>query len=162
VWQGFSLDVVGVTAGFGAAAALAVYYLLGERQSHAPFHRDAVSLTMWGFGAAALFWAVAQPWWSFPWADLGGTGQPMGADAPGVPLWALTAWMVVLGTVVPFWLVVASLHHLTAAQASVVGMSEPLIATAIAWFALGEVLAPVQVLGGVVVLVGIVLAETSR
>ena len=39
------------------------------------------------------------------------------------------------GTVVPFWLVVASLHHLTAAQASVVGMSEPLMATAIAWVA---------------------------
>lgn len=162
VWQGFSLDVIGVTAAFGAAAALAVYYVLGERQSHGPTPRDAVSLTMWGFGAAALFWAVAQPWWAFPWADLGGTGQPMGDGGPAVPLWVLTAWMVVLGTVVPFWLVVASLHHISAAQASVVGMSEPLIATAIAWVALGEVLAPVQVAGGVVVLVGIGLAELSR
>jgi drug/metabolite transporter (DMT)-like permease len=162
VWQGFSLDVLGTAAGLGAAAALALYYLLGERQSHGPQRRDAVSLTMWGFGAAALFWAVVQPWWSFPWDAISGAGQPLGVTGPDVSLWALAAWMVVLGTVVPFWLVVASLHHLSASQASVVGMTEPVLASVIAWVALGEVLTPVQILGGAVVLAGIVIAETSR
>jgi len=32
----------------------------------------------------------------------------------------------------------------------------------IAWVFLGEILTPVQIVGGIVVLVGIVLAETSR
>lgn len=163
VWEGFTLNAIGVLAGFGAAAALALYYILGERQvSTGDDPRDPVSLTMWGFGAAALFWAVVAPWWSFPWTTMSGGGEPLGADGPAVPLWGLAAWMVVLGTVVPFWLVVESLRHLSASQASVVGMTEPVLASVIAWVALGEVLAPVQIVGGVVVLVGIVLAETSR
>jgi drug/metabolite transporter (DMT)-like permease len=162
VWLGFSLDVVGVIAAFGAAAALAVYFLLGDAQVRKPEPRDPVSLTMWGFGAAALFWAVVQPWWSFPWSELSGTGQPMGDDGTPVPLWILCSWMVVLGTVVPFWLEVEALRNIRASQASVIGMTEPLVASAIAWVALGEVLAPVQIVGAVIVLIGVFLAERSR
>jgi drug/metabolite transporter (DMT)-like permease len=162
VWLGFTLDGVGVVAGFGAAAALALYYLLADRQVRGPHARDPVSLTMWGFGAAALFWAIAQPWWSFPWSDLAGVGYPMGEDGAAVPLWALCTYMVVLGTVVPFWLVVVSLHHINASQASIVGMTEPLLAIFIAWVALGETLAVVQILGAVTVLAGVLLAERSR
>lgn len=162
VWQGFSLDVIGVMAALGAAAALALYFLMGESLSHGQFRRDAISLTMWGFGAAAVFWAVVQPWWSFPWAQLSGSGQPLGADGPQVSLAALSTWMIVLGTVVPFLLIIKSLHHLTAAQASMVGMTEPLLASIVAWVALGEVLTPVQIIGGAIVIAGVVLAERSR
>lgn len=162
VWQGFSLDVIGVTAALGAAAALALYFLMGESLSHGPFKRDAISLTMWGFGAAAVFWAVVQPWWSFPWSQLSGSGQPLGADGPEVSLTALATWMIVLGTVAPFLLIIKSLHHLTAAQASMVGMTEPLLASIVAWVALGEVLTLVQIIGGAIVIAGVVLAERSR
>ena len=159
VWQGFSLDVVGVTAALGAAVALALYYLQGEKLV---VHRDPVSLTMWGFAFAALFWALAQPWWLFPWESLDITASPFGESGPAVPGWALVTYMVVLGTVVPFALVLASLRHLRATQASVVGMTEPVIAAAIAYVLLGEALTPVQMLGGAVVLAGVLLAETSR
>lgn len=159
VWAGFSLDTIGVVASIGAAAALALYYVLGEKLV---VDRDPVSLTMWGFFFATAFWAVVQPWWSFPWDTLALTAEPFGADGPSVPGWALIAWMVVLGTVVPFALVLQSLRHLRATQASVVGMTEPLIASLIAFLLLGEVLTPVQILGGAVVLTGVLLAETSR
>jgi drug/metabolite transporter (DMT)-like permease len=162
VWLGFTLDGIGVMAGFGAAAALAIYYILADVQVRRPDARDPVSLTMWGFGAAALFWAVVQPWWSFPWSNLTGAGQPLGEAGPAVPIWVLCSYMVILGTVVPFWLVVVSLQHIRASQASVIGMTEPLLATFIAWAALGEVLAPVQIVGAVIVLVGVFLAENSR
>lgn len=162
IWQGFSLDVIGVAAAAGAAAALATYYILAEHQVHRPNGRDAVSLTMWGFGAAALFFAVIAPWWSFPWAALVESGQPLGASGPEVPVSLLAAWMVILGTVVPFSLVVVSLHHLTSAQASTVGMMEPVLASIVAWVALSEVLTPIQILGGLVVLTGVYLAERSR
>ncbi|MSY98085.1 MAG: EamA family transporter, partial [Actinobacteria bacterium] len=72
VWLGFTLSAVGVTAGFGAAIALAIYYVLADKQLRSDHPRDAVSLTMWGFGASAIFWAIVQPWWSFPWASLTG------------------------------------------------------------------------------------------
>ena len=142
VWQGFTLDGLGVIAAFGAAAALALYYLLGDRQVRQPEPRDPVSLTMWGFGAASLFWAVVQPWWSFPWSALTGVGHPLGESGSAVPLWVLCSYMVVLGTVVPFWLVVVSMQHIRASQASVIGMTEPLLASLIAWIALGEILTP--------------------
>ena len=162
VWLGFSLDVLGVIAAFGAAAALATYFLLGDRQVRRPEPRDPVSLTMWGFGAAALFWVVAQPWWTFPWTALSGDGYPLGTDNAAVSLWALSLWMIILGTVVPFWMEVEALRNIRASQASVIGMTEPLIAGAIAWVALGEVLTGAQLAGAVIVLVGVYVAERSR
>lgn len=162
VWQGFTLNAIGVAAAFGAAAALALFFLLGDAQVRRPDPRDPVSLTMWGFGAAALFWALVQPWWSFPWDALSGVGYPLGTDGAAVPIWALSTFMVILGTVVPFWLILVSLQHIRASQASVIGMTEPLLASLIAWIALGEVLTPLQLVGAVVVLVGVYLAERYR
>lgn len=162
VWQGFTLNALGVLAAFGAGAALAIYFLVGDSMVQRPQPRDPVSMTMWGFGAAALFWFIVQPWWSFPWAALSGEGFPLGEGSSGVPIWLLTAYMVILGTVVPFWLIVVSLHHIRAANAAVIGMTEPLLASLFAWIALGEVLAPVQITGIVVVLVGVYLAERYR
>ncbi len=158
VWQGASLDAVGVAAALAAAVALALYYLVGEQLV---VHRDPVSLTMWGFGVAALFWAVVQPWWAFPWDTLDFSAA-FGEGGPVAPAWGFVTYMVVLGTVVPFALVLQSLRHLRATQASAVGMTEPVIASAIAFVVLGELLTPVQVLGGAVVLAGVLLAETSR
>jgi drug/metabolite transporter (DMT)-like permease len=161
-WQGLTLDPVGVAFAIGAMLALVVYYLSADLQVQRPGARDPVSLTMWGMGAAALFWAIARPWWTFPFAALGGS-QPMFADSgPVVPVAALATWVIVLGTVFPFSLVVVSMQHLRASQASVVGMTEPIFATAIAWLALGESLDPVQLVGAAIVLGSVLVAELNR
>jgi drug/metabolite transporter (DMT)-like permease len=159
IWLGLTLNSVGVAAAFGAAVALAVYYLLGETCGQ---QRDPVSLTLWGFGFAALMWAVALPWWRYPWSALEGSAAPLGVDTPTVPLWSLAVWMVVLGTIVPFWLVLAAIRHIGAAGASIIGMTEPFIASLVAWVVLDEVLTPVQMLGGVVILAGVIIAERAR
>ena len=158
VWHGLSLDLIGVLAALAAAVALAFYFLEGEKLVR---HRDPVSLTMWGFGFASAFWAIVCPWWSFPWELMSFTAA-FGEGGPVLPGWGYATYMILFGTVIPFALVLQSLRHLRATQASVVGMSEPVIASVIAWIFLGEVLTPIQMVGGAVVLVGIVLAETSR
>jgi len=162
VWQGMTLDLLGVAAAFGAALALALFYVIGEHQRRGDNPRDALSLTMWGMSGAALFWAVVQPWWNFPWQAYSGMSAPLGGSGPALPLTVLTTWMIVLGTVVPFTLAIASLAYISAAQASIVGITEPLIASLVAWIALGEVLTPVQIVGGIIVLVGVYVAERSR
>ena len=163
VWRGFSFEAIGLIAALGAALALSAHYLITDRQMRQPEPRDPVSLTMWGFGFASLFWVVVQPWWSFPWSDLAGNSDAsLGTIIGERPLWLLTTWMIVLGTVVPFWLVVASMRHLRASQASVIGFTEPLLAIIIAWLVLSESLAIVQLIGGVLILTGVVLAERSR
>jgi drug/metabolite transporter (DMT)-like permease len=159
VWDGGgSLNPVGVAAGLGAALCLAVYYLLGQRGTAV---RDPVTLTCWGFLAAGLFWSVAAPWWTFDAGVLGrGVRLPLGGLH--LPVWALVVWIVVLGAIVPFWLSIAALPHLSPTTAGLVATVEPVFAAAIAWPLLGQVLTGWQIGGGVVVLTGIALAQTAR
>jgi drug/metabolite transporter (DMT)-like permease len=83
-------------------------------------------------------------------------------DSIHLPVWALMTWMVVLGTIVPFGLVVAALRDISATRAGIVAMLEPVAGTIIAYAWLGETLTAVQVAGGLVVLAGILLAQTAR
>ena len=162
VWEGFTLDALGVAAAIGAMLALVVYFLSADAQVRGPHRRDPVSLTMWGMGAAAAFWAILQPWWTYPWGTLGGSTLVEGTGTAAWPVPLLVGYVVVLGTVVPFSLVVLSMQHLRASQASVIGMTEPIMAIGIAWVLLGEVLSPAQLIGAVIVLGGILLAELNR
>lgn len=159
VWEGFALNAVGVVAGFAAAAALAAFYLGGDRLLRVERPRDPLSLLMWGFGASTLFWALVQPWWDFPWSGFDGTGHVLGGEGPAANMWLLAGWMVVLGTVLPFWLVLSAQRVLRASQAATIGMVEPIIAGLVAWFALGEVLTAAEIAGAVIVLAGVTLAE---
>lgn len=159
VWQGFALDALGVAAGLGLAAALAAYWLLGESGQQV---RDPVSLTMWGFVFATATWSVLAPWWSFPWDVLARPTEALADTGPALPVWVLMAWGIVLGTVVPFLLVLGSLRRIGAQRAGIVATTEPLWAGLIALVLLGETVAPIQAVGAAVVLLGVVLAETAR
>lgn len=159
VWSGLTLDALGVVAGLLLALALAAYWLLGESGQE---RRDAVSLTMWGFVFATITWSVIAPWWSFPWSDLTIATEPLLDGAPGFPIWALMVWGVLLGTIAPFLLVLGSLRRIGAQRAGIVGTTEPLWAAIIALLLLGETFTAVQAIGGLVVLAGVVVAETSR
>jgi drug/metabolite transporter (DMT)-like permease len=159
VWQdGGSLDPLGVAAALVAALCVATYYLMGERGT---VTRDPVALTCWSFVAAAVFWAVAAPWWQF---DAGVLAErvPVSLGSTQVPLWLLVAWIVVLGAVVPFSLSIAALQHLAPTAAGLVATVEPVFASIVAWLWLEQVLSGWQVAGGAVVLTGIVLAQTAR
>ena len=160
VWQGLRLDGLGVLAGLGAAASLAAYYLTSERGLG---KRDPLSLAAWTFTAAAVFWSVLQPWWTFPWARLSAAvALPGPLPDTDLPTWVLVGWVVVFGTVVPYALILAALRTLGSARTGLLGMAEPVLAAGVAFVLLGEALSPVQLLGGAIVLTGIVLAETAR
>jgi drug/metabolite transporter (DMT)-like permease len=160
VWNRFSLDGLGVAFALCGAAGYALYMLYAE---HAVGRRDPVSLLCFGFLFACLLWTIVQPWWSLPWHVLG-TDVPLEGNLAGthVPEWALVAWVVVLGTVVPFILVVGALQHLPATRVAICGMLEPVVAAVVAYGWLDETLAPPQLLGGLLVLAAIGLAQTAR
>jgi drug/metabolite transporter (DMT)-like permease len=158
VWRGVALDGLGVLAGLATAVTLSLYWLLGEAGQRT---RDAVSLTFWGFFFATLTWSVIAPWWAFPWSTLGVQAQSV-AGGPGLPVWALVTWTVLLGTIAPFLLVLGSLRRIGSQRAGIVGTTEPVWATLIALALLGETDTAVQAVGGLVVLGAVVLAETAR
>jgi drug/metabolite transporter (DMT)-like permease len=158
VWAGLTLDGLGLLTAGLAAVSLAAYYMLGE---HGLGSRDPFSLAAWSFGAAGLFWSVLLPWWSFPFNRLGGT-VAVGSGGPHVLVGVLVAWVVVLGTVAPFGLLLVALRLIGAARTGLIGTAEPVMAGFIAWVVLGERLAPVQLVGAAVVMAGIVVAESAR
>jgi drug/metabolite transporter (DMT)-like permease len=160
IWSGGSLSGVGVAAAFAAAGTYALYILVADS---AMTDRDAVSLTLYGFLFGALFWAIVQPWWSFPAGIMDDRVSLLGnLSSTHAPVWLLTTSLVVLGTIVPFTLMVGSLRHITATRVGITAMLEPVVATVVAFAWLDESLNAVQIAGGCVVLAGIVLAQTAR
>jgi drug/metabolite transporter (DMT)-like permease len=161
LWGGGGLDGKGVAASLAAAAAYALYILMADHRLQRG--RDAYSLLAWGFLFAALFWAVAQPWWSFPVGSLTDDVSLAGRlDDARAPVWTLVAYIVAFGTIVPFLLMVNALRYISPARATIVAIAEPVLAGLVAWAWLREDLGPAQIAGGVLVLAGILLAQTAR
>src|SRR6476469_4515107 len=157
---GASLSTAGVLFALGGAFAYALYVLLAE---HVVGGRDPVSLLAWGFFFTSVFWAVLVPWWTFPPHALTDSTSLHGhLDAVSLPVWVLALWMIVLGTIVPFFLLVSALRHLSATRVGIVAMLEPVAGALIAWIWLAEGLGGVQLVGAGVVLAAIVLAQTAR
>lgn len=160
LWNGLTLDGLGVAAALGSAVTFAVYILSAER---AITRRDPVSLVGYGFLLASIFWAVLQPWTSFPVGLVDENVSLLGRlEDLSLPVWLLMAWMVVLGTIVPFALLAASLRHIPASRAAITAMFEPVAATVFAYAWLGESLTAFQLIGALIVLAAILLAQTAR
>ncbi len=160
VWDGGALDGLGTAAGLLAAGCFAAYFLIGE---HLVARRDVLTTTTWGFLVAAVFWLAVRPPWALPAATVTtDAALRTGGSAPTLPVWVLLGWIVVLGTLLPFAVETAALRHLPATVVGAVAMIEPVGAAALAWLWFGEVLDAVQVSGGLLVVVGILLAQTAR
>jgi len=160
VWRDVGLEAIGVAAGLTAAALLATFHLLGK---HMLERRDPLVLSFWMFAISSVFWAVAQPWWDFSPGVLGESTSALGRlDQFSVPVWLGVLWVIVFGTLAPYGLEVAGLRHLPATTTGIVSMVEPVIAAAVAWLWLEEVLNGVQLLGGLLVLTGVGLVQVAR
>lgn len=155
LWHGARLDPVGVAAGLGAAACSAGFFLLGEHgaRRHDPFGMTAAGLVI---GAVAVA-AVAPPW-TWP-IDL----LPVSAVLGGlhVPVWLVLPMLAVVGTVLPYLAGLRALRDLPAPLAGVLGLVEPLVAAALAWLLLGQALAPAQLAGAAILLLGSVLVQRA-
>lgn len=157
--RGGGLDGIGVLAGFGAAACLATFYLVGK---HSLGTVHPVAVTWWMFAVASVFWAIVQPWWRFDAATLGQQVSMLGhLDDVSVPLWTPVVWIVVMGTLVPYALTMAALHHLTPTTTGIVGMVEPVVAAAVAWAWLAQALSGWQIAGGVLVLIAVAVVQAA-
>jgi drug/metabolite transporter (DMT)-like permease len=160
VWDGLTLDGIGVIAGFGASFALAFYFLAGESLSGV---RDNQSITMWGFFFAGFAWCLVLPIWSFPF-DLFTTSIPLAGALEGssTPGWVLILYVVLVGTIFPYLCVMAGLKNLKASTTSAFGLLEPIFAGIVAWFWFAESWNAIQLIGGVVVIAGIYMADQAR
>jgi drug/metabolite transporter (DMT)-like permease len=143
-----SLDGLGLLAAFGAAITFAIYMVAAERagRGHAP-----VTTLSWGFGFATLFWLVVRPPWTFPFEAF---SEPRNI--------ALGLGVALIGTLIPFVLIVTAVRHIPAPRAAVVATLEPVLAAIIAWPALDQALAAPQIAGIVVVVAAVIWVQSRR
>ncbi len=160
IWSSSSLSPIGILAALADAIALSYYFLTADRLTQT---RTSLSLMTWGIGVAAIFWTIILPWWNFPFEYLTKSfslsGNLSDYSAPG---WVLILWIIIVGTVIPYLLTVTGIRELSAGTSSVIGMIEPIFAGVIAWILLNEALSGIQLIGCVVVLFGIYLADKAR
>ena len=160
VWRGLTLDGLGVLFAVLDAFALTIYFLVGEKLVGV---KSSEATMAWGLGISSAFFAIIQPWWSFPFEKMGSvvdlTGRLSGIS---LPAFFLVLWVIVFGTAIPYFLVLNGLRGLSAATTSSIGMLEPVFGGIFAWIFLYEKLNFTQTLGVVVVLVGIYLANRAR
>ena len=160
VWKGRTLDTIGLIAAFLDAIALSIYFLMGEKLTKT---RDIQSLTFFGFAFATLTWLIILPIWNFPFEvfseRINMQGIFDGFDTYG---WVLIAWIIIFGTIVPYLLVITGIKTLSASTSSVIGMVEPVLVGILAWWWLREAWLPLQIFGGVLVMIGIYVADRAR
>ena len=159
IWDS-DLNLLGIFFGFAAAASLTTHFLTGERvQRYLP-----TNVTMaYGMSIATIFF--------LPLANLGtlnteilASSIDLGGNLAGtqVPLWVGLVVMGVFGSFAPMALIYLALRNLSATLVGVVATAETVLAALFALLWLGETISATQSLGGIVVIAGILLAQTAR
>jgi len=158
VWKGIDLDTLGIVMGLLAAVSFASYFLLGEH--HVGFE-DPLRVILWAFVFATVVMNAIAPIWQVETLNI---EAPMlgSLDEYVLPLALVVGWVILLGTVTPFFLQLLALRHLPATVVTVIATLEPVIAVVLGWAWFTESLNAVQVVGGVLVLAGIALAQSAR
>jgi drug/metabolite transporter (DMT)-like permease len=165
VWKGApsgtgAVDGIGVLAGLAAAVCFAGYFLIGEAGVGA---LDPLRVIVWSFGVATVALNVASPITGFDTSRLGHHVSLLGGlDDLSAPLWVVLGWVVVLGTLVPFFAELFALSFIRATTVTVIALLEPIGVSALGWAWFAESLGPIAVIGCVAVVAGIVIAQSAR
>ncbi len=159
IWDS-QLNALGVFYAFLAAAALTVHLITGERiQRTLPTN---VTLA-YGMSIATLFFL---PFANIGELDFSLIGSSMNLEgnlaAVDVPLWLALTFMGVFGSFLPMALTYLALRNLSATLVGVVATAETILAALFALLWLGEQISLTQFLGSIVVIAGILLAQTAR
>ncbi|MCW2781622.1 MAG: EamA family transporter [Marmoricola sp.] len=160
VWSGAHFNSVGIAAGLAAAICFACYFLLGEASVT---QLDPMRMVLWSFGVATVAINIASPVTSFDTALLGHHVSLLGRlSGWSAPLWLVLAWVVLLGTVVPFFAELSALSFVRATTVTMFAMLEPIGVSALGWAWFGESLGVIAVIGCVAVVAGILIAQSAR
>ncbi len=132
----------GLASGLAAAVAAAfntIYINHGVKDYH------PVTALTYSCGFGAIFWWALLPSW-----EVGGIGSEQ---------WLMFLYVVVFSTIIPFLLFFFGLRYLSATNVSVTSSLEPVIAAVAAYFALGETMGLLQMLGGILVLTAVFMLQ---
>jgi drug/metabolite transporter (DMT)-like permease len=155
-WQGMRLDALGLLLGLLAGACCAGYFLMADSLGE---DIDPLGLVAWGMiGSAVILLPVARPW-NIPWDAFTVTVAPEGGRS--LPVLGAYLWLAVVATAVAYILSMNMVRRLSAAVGATVASLEVIGGAVVAWALLGETLGVFQIVGGLIVLGGALLAQTA-
>ena len=153
VFGAVSVDTVGVMWALAAAVGMAAYFVISEDESHG---LPTIAVAAGGLlvGAVVLLLAGAAGILDIAWAP----GAIQLADL-SVPWWYGVLALGLFAAAFAYGSGVAAVRRLGSKLASFVGLSEVIFAVGWAWLLLAEVPAPVQLLGGALIVAGAVVVR---
>lgn len=142
--QVFTLNLSGIIAGILAAVSFAAYSILSEygMRKYTPW-----AVLLYGMLFASLMWNSLHP----PLAAFFHTYSPL--------QWGLIFFIGIFGTIFPFGLYFKGVKRIKPTHASITATLEPISAGVIATAFLGEAMAPLQIVGGLMVIASIFLLQ---
>ena len=152
---GAHFDLIGTLLALGAAVCVGAYFLISERAGD---DLPPLALAAGGLLTGAVIMAVLCVTGILPFA-----APPVDVVLGGMVLPALVPmlWVAGVATTIGYAFGVMAVPRIGSRVASFVGLSEVLFALGFAWLLLGEVPAPIQFVGGALILVGVVLVRAD-
>ena len=141
------LNRFGVVSGLISSLFFSFYALYGEKGLK---KYDPWTLILYGFGFGAVFyWLLISP------IRILNQGYSF-------RIWMAFLYIAIFSTLIPFGLYFKGIERVRATRASITATWEPVVAGITAYFVLGEVLFPLQVLGGIGVIAALVFLQMAR
>jgi drug/metabolite transporter (DMT)-like permease len=145
--QLLTLNRIGIVSGMLAAVSFAIYTVLSEygMRKYTPW-----TVLLYGMAFAALMWNIFHP--------------PLEAFLHGYsPVqWGWVLFIGIGGTTIPFGLYFEGIKRVRSTHASITATVEPISAGVIASIFLGEVMAFLQITGGLIVIVSIIMLQWNK
>ena len=141
------LNRLGIISGLLAAVSFAVYSISSDygMRKYSPY-----TVLFYGLLFAMLMWNLLHP----PLEALMHIYSPV--------QWGWILFIGTFGTIIPFGLYFLGIKRIRPTHASITAILEPISASAIAAVFLGEMMTPLQISGGVLVIVSIVMLQLNR
>jgi drug/metabolite transporter (DMT)-like permease len=142
-----SLNIVGITSGLVSGITFAWYSIHGE---YGMRRYDPWTVLFYAMLFAAIVWHIVHP----PFAAF---SHPYRLDQ-----WGWILYIGIMGTLMPFGFYLEGVNLIRSTRASITATLEPITAGIISFAFLNEVMAPLQVAGGVLVIGSIVLLQLKQ
>jgi len=154
--SGASFDLIGTLLALGAAVCVGAYFLISERTGD---DLPPLALASGGLLVGAALMAILCVSGILPFQAPSVSVVLAGVEVP----WFLPLlWVAAIATSVGYAFGVMAVPRIGSRLASFVGLSEVLFALGFAWLFLSEIPAPIQFVGGALILVGVVLVRLDE
>lgn len=156
VLSGARISFVGVGWGLLAATGLATFFVVS---AHEPEHAlPGIALAGFGLAVGAVVLTLASLTGLTDWRT---ASEPVVLAGTSVPWWVPLVELAVVAAALAYATGIAAARLVGAKLASFLGLAEVLFAVLFAWLLLGELPRPVQLVGGVLIVGGVVAVRVS-